>query len=212
MMTTRFILFFLVCITSLTNCVAQNFEGKIVYQNKYKSKIPNLTDTQFTSMMGTNQEFIIKDGNYKSTMNGTLVLWQLYINQDNKLYTKMSNIQSILWNDGAVNPDEVLKSEINKEVIEILGHLCDELILTCKTGTQKFYFSSKLKVDAALYANHKFGNWNEVVAKANSLPLKMTIETPQFTLESIAVEIKPMAVDAKLFVLPTDVKLEKSPY
>lgn len=211
-MTSRLTLLFFTCILTLINATAQNFEGKIVYQNRYKSKIPNLTDEQFTSMMGANQEFIIKDGNYKSTLNGTLVLWQLYINQDNKLYTKMSNVQSILWNDGAVNPDEVLKSEINKEVIEILGHMCDELVLTCKTGIQKFYFSNKLKVDAALYANLKFGNWNEVMSKTNSLPLKMTIETPQFTLESIAVEIKPMAVDAKLFVLPSDVKLEKSPY
>jgi len=183
-----------------------------VYQNKYKSKIPNLNDEQFTTMMGNNQEYTIKGGNYKSVMNGTLVQWQLYINQDNKLYTKMSNVQSILWNDGAVNPDEVLKSEINKNAIEILGHMCDELVLTCKTGIQKFYFSSKLKVDATLYSNHKFGNWNEVMSKTNSLPLKIIIDNHQFTVESIATEIKPMPVDVNLFVLPAGVKLEKSPY
>jgi hypothetical protein len=211
-MTSKFILLSLVCILAITDSVSQNFEGKILYQNKYKSKIPNLTDEQFTSMMGTTQEYIIKGGDYKSIMNGTLVQWQIYINKDNKLYTKMSNVQSILWNDGAVNPDEVLKSEINKEVIEILGHKCDELVLTCKTGIQKFYFSSKLQVDPALYANHKFGNWNEIIAKSNSLPLKIIIDNHQFTVESIATEIKPGVVDANLFTLPAGSKLEKSPY
>jgi len=163
-------------------------------------------------MMGTTQEFFIKGGNYKSTMNGTLVLWQLYVNQDNKLYTKMSNVQSILWNDGAVNTDEVLKSEINKNAIEILGHMCDELILTCKSGIQKFYFSSKLKIDPALYANHKFSNWNEVIAKSSSLPLKIILDNHQFGLESIATSITPMSLDDKLFELPAGSKLEKSPY
>ena len=211
-MTSKFILFFFVCILTLTNSVAQNFEGKITYENKYKSKVPNLTDQQFTSMMGTTQEFFIKGGNYKSTMNGNLVLWQLYVNQDNKLYTKMSNVQSILWNDGAVNTDEILKSEINKNVIEILGHMCDELILTCKSGVQKFYFSSKLKADPALFVNYKFSNWNEVMAKSGSLPLKIILDNHQFGLESTATSITPMSLENTLFELPAGSKLEKSPY
>ena len=91
-------------ILPITLCLGQTFEGKVVYENKYKSKIPNLTDDQFTTMMGTVQEYLIKGGNYKSTMNGTFFLWQLYINKDNKLYTKMSNSPSILWNDGSVIP------------------------------------------------------------------------------------------------------------
>ncbi|MEO7989558.1 MAG: hypothetical protein ABI663_08465 [Chryseolinea sp.] len=211
-MTTRFILLLFVCILNLTDSSAQNFEGKIVYSNKYKSKTTTMPDEQFTSMMGTTQEFSIKGGDYKSSLNGKLVQWQIYINQDNKLYTKMSNVSSILWKDAAINDNEVLTSEINKNAIEILGYMCDELILTCKSGVQKFYFNSTLKVDPALYANHKFLNWNEVISKSNALPLKIILETPQFGLESIAVEIKPMVLDKTLFELPADSKLEKSPY
>jgi hypothetical protein len=211
-MTTRFILLLLVCILNLTDSFAQNFEGKIVYSNKYKSKTTTMPDEQFTSMMGTTQEFSIKGGDYKSSLNGKLVQWQIYINQDNKLYTKMSNVSSILWKDAAINDNEVLTSEINKNAIEILGYTCDELILTCKSGVQKFYFNSALKVDPALYANHKFLNWNEVISKSSALPLKIILDTPQFSLESIAVEIKPMVLDKTLFELPADSKLEKSPY
>ncbi len=211
-MTTRFILLFLICIVSLANSFAQNFEGKIIYSNKYKSKTTTMPDDQFTFMMGPTQEFNIKGGDYKSSLNGKLVQWQIYINQNNKLYTKMSNVSSILWKDAAINDDEVLTSEINKNVIEILGYMCDELILTCKSGVQKFYFNSTLKVDAALYANHKFLNWNEVMSKSNAVLLKLILSTPQFDVESIAVEIKPMVLDTMLFELPANSKLEKSPY
>jgi hypothetical protein len=191
---------------------AQFFEGKIIYEHTYKSKLPNVTDQQFSAMMGTTQEYLVKGGNYKSLTNGSLLQWQLYRHSDNKLYTKMSNNPAILWKDGAVNPDEVIQVAVNKDVVEILGHRCDELILTSNEGVVKYYFSSKLKVDAALFAGHKAFNWYEFISRSNALPLKFVIDNPQFVLESIAVAIKPMVLDDKLFELPVGSKLEKSPF
>ena len=199
-------------LTTVSFAFGQDFEGKIIYKNEYKSKIANVTNEQFSSMMGTTQEYLIKGGNYKSSTNGTFFQWQLYINKDNKLYNKMANSPTILWNDGSVNPDEVIKAEINKGVTEVLGYQCDELILTCKSGIQKYYFSSKLKVDPKLYEKHKFGNWNEVMTRTTGLPLKMIIDSPQFTLECLATEILPTKLDDKTFELPVDSKVEKSPY
>ncbi len=211
-MKTKCIQLIVICILTITTSYAQNFEGTIVYQNIYKSKLPGVPDAQFSAMMGTTQEYSIKDGNYRSSMSGTLVKWQLYVNKDNKLYTKMANMSSILWNDGATNTDSILSSQINKNALEILGQMCDELILTCNSGVQKFYFSNNLKVDAARYAKHKFVNWNEVLAKTNSIPLKIIMTTPQFSIESTAIEIIPKKLDDSLFQLPPDSKLEKSPY
>jgi hypothetical protein len=193
-------------------CFAQNFEGKIIYDSKYKSKLPAVTDEQFSAMLGTKQEYFIKDGDYRSVTNGTFLQWQIYINKDNKLYNKMSNSEAILWNDGGVNPDEVKSVEINKGVIEILGRKCDELILTCKSGIQKYYFSKDLKVDPKFFEKHKFGNWSEYIMRANSLPLKIIIDSPQFALESTATEVQAMTLDSKLFQLPAGSKTEKSPY
>ena len=211
-MISRFISFSFLFTCIISNSFAQLFEGQITYQTSYKSKIPNLTDEQFTSMMGTTMEYFVKEGNYKTTTDGTFFQWQLYINKDNKLYTKMSNSPAVLWNDGAVNSDEVLKAEVNKGVITILGNLCDELVLTCKSGIQKYYFNPKLKVDPNLYALHKYGNWNEIISRCNSLPLKMIVDNPQFTLECEATAITPTKLEGSLFVLPADSKLEQSPY
>lgn len=205
-------LFFLFTTFFVAFSFGQNFEGKIVYTNSIKSKLPNVTDQQFTSMLGSKQEYFIKDGDYKSVTNGSFAQWQLYINKDNKLYNKLANSEALLWNDGATNSDEVLKSELHKDVTEILGYKCDELILTCKSGVQKYYFNSKLSVDPKKFENHKYGNWYEYILLTKSLPLKAIIENAQFILENVAIEVIPMKLEKSFFELPENIKSMKSPY
>jgi hypothetical protein len=190
----------------------QYFEGKISYANTYKSKNPKMTDQQWTSIKGSRQEYLIKGGDYKSIANGTLVQWQLYINKDNKLYNKMINSETVYWNDASDQGDEILKVEVSNGVTEILGYNCDEVVLTCKSGVQKYYFNSKLSVDTKLFSNHKFGNWFDYLSKSKSLPLKSVVETAEFTLESVATEVNRMQLDSKNFELPSGIKTAKSPY
>jgi hypothetical protein len=171
-----------------------------------------MTDEQWAQMMGAKQEYFIKDGDYKSVTNGTMAQWQIYNNKENKVYTKMSNSETVLWNDASVNSDEIIKSEIRKNVVTILGYSCDELVLTCKSGIQKYYFAYGLPVDVKLFENHKYGNWYEYLKNAKSLPLITIIETPQFTMKTVATDIKPMKLDDKIFNLSADTKTAKSPY
>ncbi len=190
----------------------QNFEGKVVYKNSYISKLPNIKDEKFNSLMGNTQEYFIKGGDYKSVTNGTFLQWQLYINKDNRLYNKMSNSETIFWNDGSVNDDSIIEVQLNKETTEILGYKCDELILTCKSGIQKYYFNSKLSVDSKLYTNHKNGNWYEYLKLTNSLPLKVVVDNKQFSMVSIATEVLPLKLNSSTFQLPLNAKTEKSPH
>ena len=205
-------IFFLIAAFFSLVSFGQHFEGKITYKNSYTSKTPGVTDEQFTLMLGSVQEYYIKEGDYKSIVNGSLLEWQVYINKDNKLYTKMSNSETLWWNDGATNPDEVLKTEINKGVIDILGYKCDELILTCKSGTQKFYFNPNFSVDKEMFKNHQFGNFYEVLSRSNSLPLKAVIENQQFILESMATGIVRVKLEKSFFELPANANTMKSPY
>ena len=208
---TKTITFLIATLFAITS-FGQTFEGKILYKNTYKSKMPNVADEKLTTMMGSTQEYFIKNGDYKSVANGSFFQWQLYVNKDNKLYSKMTNSETLLWTDGATNPDEILKAEVNKSVIKVLDYKCDELVLTCKSGTQKYYFNSKYSVDTKLFVNHKYGNWYGFLTKTNSLPLKSIIDNGQFTLESVATEINEMKLDKSFFILPTDTKTMKSPY
>ena len=106
----------------------------------------------------------------------------------------------------------MLKAELRHDALGVLGYKCDELVLTCKSGTQKYYFNPSLSADNKLYEKHKYGNWAEYMSRAKSLPLKTIIENEQFTMESVAVEIKPMVLEKTFFSLPVDSKVEKSPY
>jgi len=190
---------------------AQNFEGEIVYQNVYQSKIAGLSDEKFTTLMGTEQDYFIKGANYKSVMNGTLAQWQLYVPGENKLYTKMSNSDSAFWDDAAINPDSVISFSLNKAAVKILGYTCDELILNCKSGTQKYYFNTALGIDPAKYMKHKYGNWYDYVLNSKSVPLKMEIDNSQFVMVSVAVEIKPSTLDNSIFQLPPGIQTFKNP-
>jgi hypothetical protein len=205
-------IFTLAFVFSFLITFAQIFEGKIIYQNTYKSKVPSLSTEQLALMMGSVQNYYIKAGDYKSETNGKLILWQIYINKDNKLYNKLSNYEAILWNDGAINTDAIISTQLHKGVADILGYKCDELILDCKSGIQKYYFTSSLAVDTKLYSNHLFGNWYAYLSQANAIPLKIIIENPQFTLESVATEVKSMKLDKAIFELPEGTKTAKSPY
>jgi len=207
---TKTLMFFLTYLLTL-NLSAQTFEGQITYQNSFKTKLQNVSDEQWASMLGTTQIYFIQGGNYRSNTNGTIVKWQLYINRDNKLYSKISTSEAVLWNDGAENPDEVLSANMKKGAVEILGYKCDELTLTCKSGVQKYYYATSLKVEPALFDKHKYGNWAEVISRAKSLPLKTVIDNAQFTLESVAIEVKSTKLDTTLFTLPPGTKTVKSP-
>jgi hypothetical protein len=190
---------------------AQTFEGLIVYSNTYKSKTANVTDAQFTSMLGSTQDYYIKGGSYKSVVNGTFLQSQVYVNKENRLYTKVSNNEALLWNDGASNDAEIIKVESNKGVLTVLGYLCDELIFTTKTGTEKYYFNTAVSADPQQYAKHKYGNWYDLISRTKSLPLKTIVENDNFILESTATEMKTMKIEDSFFALPANAKFEKSP-
>lgn len=204
-------LLFFLALFMTTVLFAQPFEGKLTYKNTYKSKMRNVTDQKLTAIMGDTQENYIKGGNYKSVANGSFFQWQLYLNDENKVYRKMVNSEVLQWSDGSINQDQVLKVKVNKGVTEILGYKCDELIMTCESGVQKYYFNSQLSVDAKLFKQHKYGNWYEFLSRSKSLPLKCILDNAQFTLESTACEVKPMQLDKNIFVLAAKTKDKEKP-
>lgn len=201
---------FVVLLTQMV--FGQSFEGKITYANTYKSKNPQMPDMQLAMMMGTTHKYFIKNGNYKMEMNGLMIKWLLYVNDDNKLYSKMANSEAVLWSDGAVNKKIIVDSKINKGVLDILGYKCDELVLTCKKGVEKYYFNAALKVDASLFKSHKYGNWYAFLEKSNAMPLKIVLDNEEIYMESIATDVKKTSLDASYFKLPKDTQTVQSPY
>lgn len=206
-----FLLLFFGLLSLCHHLSAQYFEGEVVYQMTYKSKMKDVSDERITNAMGDKSEYYIRGGDYKSVGNGTIFQWQLYRHDANRLYNKMTKTNAILWIDGASDPDTVYHSTMVFGAATVLGYSCDELILFCRTGTQRYFFSSRVAVDARLFTRHRFGNYYDYVSKAQAVPLMYILDTKQFTVTSKAVFIKPGSLDPGMFALPAGALLSPMP-
>lgn len=206
------LLFFLAFTAVYQAQTPASFEGEIVYANKYSSTDPKYKAKQLTAMLGDVHTYYMKGADYKTLTNGAFAQWQLYISKDNKIYNKMIHSDTVFYNDAAQHDDEVLSTKINKKAAVILGYECDELIMVCRSGTHKYYYSSKFPVDARLFVNHKFGNLYNYLSRINAVPLKMIEEDGGVTMEMVATKIEPKKLPASLFMLPPGTKTAKSVY
>ena len=77
---------------------------------------------------------------------------------------------------------------------------------------QKYYFNATVGLNSELYKNLKYGNWYDFVKRSHALPLKLILDSPQFTIESVATEVKKMKIDDKEFRLPLNSKIAKSKF
>ena len=159
-------------------------------QNKYKSKVPNMTDEQMAAMAGSRQDYFIKGGFYKSLVNGSTISMLLYDPKTNRLYSKKPGSDTLYWSDGKSNAEEILEFKIEKNRDTVMGHVCD--VITIKTATAITYtsYSQKFELDRDKFKNHDFFNWSFYTSKAGAVPLRIVMEHPAFTMVSTATEIK----------------------
>ncbi|HTJ12105.1 MAG TPA: hypothetical protein VL547_08770 [Dinghuibacter sp.] len=190
---------------------AQTFEGKVVYQLTYTSKLKGLSNDRLANAMGDRSEYYIKGGDYKTVSNGTIFQWQLYRNHENRIYNKTLKSNALLFAEGASNTDTVYNTSLVFGAVTILGHSCDEVVLNCRSGVQQYYFSPSFGVDSELFRLHRYGNYYEYISRAHAIPLKYVVDTPQFIVEATAVQVTPMTLDASFFALPQGVLLQPMP-
>lgn len=198
---------FIVTFLSITT-FAQNFEGKVTYQNSYQSKDKYTKALDLSNQFGSQLTCYFKGSNYKIVSNGAAQSWQLYRGSDNKIFEKWLGNETISYNEGSFRNDKLLNVQLNKQAATILGQKCDELVLTSKTGTQKYYYSLAYKLDGAAFSAHDFNNWNEYIKKANAVPLKIVIENNRYINTKTAIQVTPQRINASEFELPAGAKTE----
>lgn len=189
---------------------AQTFEGIIKYHNFYQSKLANLKSEQLNSLMGTSQEYYLKNGDYKSVFNGSFIKAQIYFGKENKAYNLTAKSDTLYWEDYSKNKDEAISYQIQNNKDTIMGIVCN--IITIKTAKSKtdYYYNAKYGVNPTLFSFHSYGNWYYIVSKVKALPMKTVYENEQFILTSTAVEIKPMNLSEKIFVIPDKSKIAQA--
>lgn len=203
-----------VLVSGMIGVNAQDFQGKISYVCSYYSKTKGINDLQWANMLGNRLLYYYKNGNYKTTTNGSLVEWSLYINKDNTIYNKLANSDTIYWENAAIIKnlnDTVVQVIVKRKALNILGYMCDEVTACTSTGEHKYYYSSRFRVDPKLFLKHNAGNMAALTKLTKSLPLKMIVEYPQFTLECFAIDVKPLPLTDDVFKLDKGVLLRPMP-
>ena len=191
--------FFIIISFILTSCFGQEFEGEIVYQNSYKSK--SETKSEYLSQLfGNTHTYQIKNGNYKLDSNGTLLQWQIYIMQENKLFTKLAASEKIGIKDLIKEFNVVKDVKVNRKSTEILNHMCDEFIVRCENSTQKYYIDSSLNFNPEVFKTSTFNHRFSFLSKNKIFPLKMIIEDETSICESTEVELKAEKIDESIFI------------
>lgn len=206
-----FLIILLVWATAQGATHAQSFEGKISYQVTYKSKMPNVSDEQLTTFMGGNHEYYINGGDYLLLSNGEYFQSLLYVRDENRLYVKTAESDTLFWMDGGFEENEVESFRILDEEQEVMGVPCKVLEVVKSTGKYLYCFNKRYKVDPNLYANHSFEGLNFVLQKTKSLLLKMVSEGEEYTRISIATSVDQRKLDQSLFKLPKGVPIQPMP-
>jgi hypothetical protein len=186
----------------------QNFEGEVIYANTFTSKMPGISDNKLASIIGSKQEYYIKNERYKSVTDG-MITFQLYDKITNRVYNKANNSDTLYWFSATINTDEVMEYEIKNNQAEILGKPCSALVAKTKTGVTTYYYNNEYKVDSAAYKEHNYGNWAFFVLKTGALPLKTVIENDQFRMESTAVEVKPIKLQDNFFEIKSGTPIKQ---
>ncbi|WP_123864485.1 hypothetical protein [Chitinophaga barathri] len=169
-----------------------------------------MTGEQMGKMIGTRQEYYIKDGNYKTLTNGLSVSGQLYDNKLNRLYNKTPMSDTLYWFDPSMDGSPAVSFEIIKNKKNILGNMCDALIVKSAKSVTTYYYSAKYKLNASLYTKHHYGGWYYFLSKSGALPLMTVVDNNQFTMVSVAVGIESMRLKAEDFLVKPGTPVKRS--
>jgi hypothetical protein len=199
----------------------QSFEGTLTYVSELDIS-PKMTK------MGVTKEMILdkmkqdgswsdtiktsyKQGNYFTLLSNNLKSRTIYKSDSNKIYSLQDGDASDICTvtDASIDLEFTMTGKL--PTIEKLdtsatveGVTCNIVRVKWKSGTYDYYYnSSKLIVDASLFAKHIYDGWTEYLKISNSLPLKIIKTTKgMMTITMTLVTSKAEVVNEKIFSIP----------
>jgi len=102
------------CLLIVGTTYAQNFEGVITYRYKYKDKTGFLKPKEVKKLMGNQQTMYVKNGKYRSRLNGMSKTTQTYLGRDT-IYTTEEKIRAVMWIDATKKQGDILSHNITRK-------------------------------------------------------------------------------------------------
>ncbi len=181
------------------------FEGKIEYKNEFVIK-SNKVDSAFLSrIFGKTATLFFKEGNYLEIYDNGFMIEQMYNRENNKVYIKKTQSDTLYWFNCGAPEKKMLKFEINRKKENILGIECDELVTYYENKIVSFYYNSDtLKINPEWYKNFILSNKNLNTKKMKAIYLKYKIEYPDFIATVTAVSVNWQKIEDRMFAVPNN--------
>jgi hypothetical protein len=206
----------LLCATLLfcsTLLSAQNFEGWISYKMEMPNPFPEqISEEQFQQILKEQfgergfavSKIYYKGKNYMSELDmGKETGFQLYVPESKLLYSWQAESDTVTTVDTQRKMDGLKEVTLTDETETILGIECKMAIVKSNLGETKVWYNEDyLKMDAALYEGHVYGDWEAILEIANCIPLKIETKGLGVTFTLTATEYKAESVEGAKFILP----------
>lgn len=199
---------------SLITCLYINasgqryFEGTIDYQFTFESKQINNPEKILPQVLGEGSVLFFKEGNYKHEYKGGILEYTLYNRQDNKVYHKKRNNDTLYWVDCSKRHDGILDTQFTPRADRILAIQCDRMIIRFKDNSEVHYYNQdSIRIDPQWFESFKLNDQYLIDRRERSINLKSEQIYPQFTLIETAIAINRRSIPIEKFRLPQNVVL-----
>jgi len=203
---TKNILIFIYLIAFIPNGKAQSnyFEGTIHYKISYTGDSASIET--YKKIMGTQSEYIFKEGNYKESFISSANFTAYYNKEENKNCFKTGDNDTIKCYSGNGKVEKILNiyKKAGKEE-NILGLNCKILTMTKDWGGMvTYYYNETIRVNPLWFSKNYFGSFNVLYRNTKSIPLKIVYNYLSCVVTLEATSIEPGKVNESAFKLPAD--------
>lgn len=173
------------------------FEGTIIYEIKYFAK--NGTDvSNFSERYGNKATLHYKAGSYRIDYNGSETKAHVYRADSSLRYMK------IVRN----GKSDIIRTDLKRPVSYITKIDSIENRITVHTlftngasSTMSYTFEPSLSINPEVHRHWHYNHLNTIFEIGKCLWRKQRIETENYSIEWIAVDIKRVAIDSAIFIL-----------
>jgi hypothetical protein len=143
---------------------------------------------------------------------GTEKGFQVYNPKNGLLYAWQSNSDTATTINTKKSRDEFMEIFESEEIDSIAGIPCNQIVVQSSLGKTTVWFNKEyFKTDAKYFKGRVYGHWEEIVKKIGCLPIKIKQETFINASEQILIDYDEIAVDKKVFEIPTFKVIEETP-
>ena len=158
---------------------------------------------RLTPVIGTGSTLYFKEGNYRHDYSGGIFEFDIYNKEENKIYQKKRNNDTIFWTDCGKAADKIVHSFFTSKADTVLGIICDRFkIQYSKSSEIHYYNNDSIRINPDWFKKFRLSDEYLIDLKEKSIYLKSENTFDYFTLIETATQINRRKVDIEKFSIP----------